>query len=140
MSLYELKKSWQNQCMRIYCFSFHVLAILALLSHFLSTTTRSIRYLPEFYERLMEDLVFLLVYIESFIFKLSLTSFQEIMSYMLAIFSCADGRIAFKCNAKAVSFFRLFIVFVTLALSGSIVETYVPISEEEKERLRYLSI
>lgn len=60
MSSYEFKKKWHNDLMKIYCTLFHIFMIICIISYNLSVTTRSIRYLPEFYQRLMEHISFVL--------------------------------------------------------------------------------
>uniref|UniRef100_A0A8D9AD41 Odorant receptor n=1 Tax=Cacopsylla melanoneura TaxID=428564 RepID=A0A8D9AD41_9HEMI len=138
LSRYEFKKKWQNQLMRIYCFVFNLIAVTALISHLLSTATRSIRYLPEFCQRLFEDLAFYLFWGECVFYKVTLNRFDKLMNFMHQHFSTANMQIVQSSHARAMFFLRLVFILTVASLSFSIIETYFPVSDEETELLRYI--
>uniref|UniRef100_A0A8D8W4G3 Uncharacterized protein n=1 Tax=Cacopsylla melanoneura TaxID=428564 RepID=A0A8D8W4G3_9HEMI len=66
---YKFKRAWQNRMARFYCHFYTVTSVVALLAHILGTTTRAVRELPEFLQRLLEDLAFTLFLVDCLLFK-----------------------------------------------------------------------
>ncbi|KAI5725880.1 hypothetical protein M8J77_021186 [Diaphorina citri] len=122
----------------IYSVCFHCLYITYLVSHFISTVTQSIRYLPEFLQRLVEDLAINSFYWECTFYLINYAEIQTLVHRMEKSFSTANQRTVESANRKATLTVVTFTILGTVALSGSILETYFPVSQQELDLLGYI--
>ncbi|KAI5732757.1 hypothetical protein M8J76_013886 [Diaphorina citri] len=127
--LYEAR--WKQVLHRVFCVICQVIGILSLISHILSTTTRSRRFLPEFLQRMLEDTCFISYSFEYLNCKYRMDEFLEIVTRMENTFSSVDKTIVKNCHRTEINIYLSFSSLLGLALLGSIIETYLPISNEE---------
>ncbi|KAI5725638.1 hypothetical protein M8J77_018006 [Diaphorina citri] len=129
---------WKNILKTVYFVSFHFLCIISLISHLLSTTTRSIRYLPEFFQRLMEDISGYLFYVDNLLYIFRYKELQSIVSFMETSFCTTNRRVVRYYYRRGNLIMIVFALVHTIVISGTIIETYFPVSEKELELLRYV--
>lgn len=135
INLNDFKHTWQNQLMKVYCFLFHCFYMTMLSAHLIGIITRSFQYLPEFYDRLLDNVTMSWIYIECWTFRVNMKSFENLMDYMTNNFSAADESLSLESHKSAIFFFRFLVVFGLLALVTVVVETQSSLSSAETVRL-----
>uniref|UniRef100_A0A8D9E9A1 Odorant receptor n=1 Tax=Cacopsylla melanoneura TaxID=428564 RepID=A0A8D9E9A1_9HEMI len=132
------QQKWKNKCATIYKRTVHCVIIIALVSHFISTTTRSIRYMPEFYQRLVEDLAFNMWYMECVAYVKHDKQLIKVMKCMKTTFSKANRAVVKDCELKDKVYFWFIFIATTCTICGSILETYIPMPQEEIDLMAYV--
>lgn len=134
----RFKSRWMNKAKHWYQVWFHLVAAIVLSSHLLSTCTRSIRYVPEFFQRLVEDLAFNLFYIDCLMYLFNYDKLQALVKFLETSFSMANKQVMQNCHYKAKVTIIVFILVGAFSMYGPFVETYFQISDKELEILRYV--
>uniref|UniRef100_A0A8D8W752 Uncharacterized protein n=1 Tax=Cacopsylla melanoneura TaxID=428564 RepID=A0A8D8W752_9HEMI len=136
LQLNPCRKKWQNRCATIFNRGVYIVGTIALVSHILSTTTRSIRYMPEFFQRLAEDLAFNGFSLECLVYVINDQQLLNLMKAMRTHFSQANRTVVESCVWKDRVIFYGGLLATTFTLMGSIVDSLIPVSEEQTELLR----
>ncbi|KAI5722776.1 hypothetical protein M8J76_013331 [Diaphorina citri] len=102
-----------------------------LICHAWSTCTRATRYLPEFYQTFLEDIAVDLMVVQLLCFNLQYEKITELTNLMEN--SCTVNSEVRKGRAKTKKVMVLFFLFVSLSMSGLVVQTLAPLNSEELE-------
>ncbi|KAI5695437.1 hypothetical protein M8J77_015338 [Diaphorina citri] len=111
----------------------HVVCWVSSVNHFMATVTRSVRYMPEFFQRLLEDLTINLFLGTSLICCYHNEHVQFIIKFMENYFSVADEQVIKACNRSTKILLIVFTTFGTVVFTLPVFETFLPISEQEKD-------
>lgn len=128
----------KNRLQSVYVFVNSAVLVVFLSAQMLSTFTRAIRYTPEFFQALVDDLVFLLVTICILEFQLKYRQLGKLNDFMEHSFTQAYPKIRNKCMSDSRAVFHIFSAIIFIATSGNFMETMLPISESDLEILRYV--
>lgn len=134
----RFNSKWLNKLKCSYFIFFHSIIIISLLSHLISTFTRSIRYLPEFFHAFCEDLVFNIFYFDCNLFLFNYNELQAMVRFMETSFCVANEGVVQKCSRRGKATLITFLIIGAVAVSGSILETISPVSEKEVELIRFI--
>ncbi|KAI5700682.1 hypothetical protein M8J75_001969 [Diaphorina citri] len=134
----RFQKPWQNKCMTIYCNTMHILGLIAIASHLISTITRARRYMPEFFQRLFEDLGFNLYYMECLIFKWNYERLNNLMTCMENKFSTVNSNVVRECQRKEKCIFYGFLVLAACTMGATMIEACLPLSQKELDILAFV--
>ncbi|KAI5721903.1 hypothetical protein M8J76_000620 [Diaphorina citri] len=132
------KAKWKNNLIEVVYWVHQIIGVASLISHVISTTTRSIRYMPEFFQRLFEDAAFNLLFIEAHFIRANFQDLHELIQHMETSFSTQETEIVEKTYAKAKFIFYVCVTSAIGCLSGSILETFFTVSQEELDLLSHI--
>lgn len=138
INFHRFSSVWKNKLQSVYVFLNAAVMSAFVLSHLLSTFTRAIRYRPEFIQALVEDCLNILLMFGIFYFQLTYRKLNNLTDFTEVSFSKAYPNIYNKCMSESHAVLKHFCIFVLVALSGSILETMLSISETELEIRRYV--
>lgn len=125
------RHDWKNSLQSVYVFCQSTLFLFHILCHLFSTLTRATRYLPEFFQTFLEDcVIFFLAYAVYFL-RSRHHQITYLSDFMETAFSKADPRIIQKCYRQGKLTCLGFLIVVALAIAGSFLETFLPMSSSE---------
>lgn len=130
--------AWKHKLQLIHVYIFNTLSILISSAHLLSTVTRSIRYVPEFCQVLLDDFLILTVFFIRLVFRARRKQLKLLIDNMENSFSTADRGIIEKCHQKQ---YITCLVFFTINCTGVVsgfLEVFLPISDVEYAILQYV--
>ncbi|KAL1460540.1 hypothetical protein WDU94_012517 [Cyamophila willieti] len=122
---------WKRNLHKMFVIVQYTVIITGLLSHLLSTVTRSVRFSAELVQAIFEDAFsFLGLYLVNFI-RLNHGELVSLIEFMDKFFSKADANIIGRC--KYQSKMLLIAVFAALNCSvlGAFLESVLPLSEND---------
>lgn len=101
--------------------------------HFFSTITRSTRYLPEFFQMILEDVMMITVFLAILYFQAKSERINYFIKYIDNDFNKSDKDIIDRSNFLASLIFYMILFAVACAGLGSIFESLLPMSEMDLE-------
>lgn len=138
LKLDNSNRRWKKKLGQFFFIFTHIVFLVFDFSHVTSTLTRSIRHLPEFMQRLLEDLTFNLFYFESLLILYNYNNIQSVMRFAEVHFSVANKQVIKRLDDKLNFIYNSFFVMLTFVFALSFLEPWVPIHQEETELLRYI--
>uniref|UniRef100_A0A8D9B7P5 Odorant receptor n=1 Tax=Cacopsylla melanoneura TaxID=428564 RepID=A0A8D9B7P5_9HEMI len=94
-------KNWRGFLLQLFCYAQHCFIGLFLFFRFLNTFTRSVHYLPEFYQMLMEDSGLLFCYFKIQLLYHRYSDIQSLTNLMENSFSNVDRKMTTACSRKS---------------------------------------
>ncbi|KAI5722283.1 hypothetical protein M8J76_006255 [Diaphorina citri] len=135
---YKFQSEWKNKLMTVLFWTNNILGVFTLGSHIINTMTASTRYMPEFFQRLLEDVAFFEVYLEANLIRTNLKDLMQLLHHMETLFISQELEIVHKCHVKAKGIFFVAVAICGVCLMASVLETYFPVSQEELDLLAYI--
>lgn len=128
----------QRPAQRVCCYVRHFLLLLYIAVHFYnSTMTRAVRYLPEFFQMLIEDATAMSVFTTVQV----LYHYTANLSTLIAsidTFSQADRNLLRKCQKKSKMITLVFMMGVIVIGTVDVLNTIFPMTEEEVSMMTYI--
>lgn len=121
----------------MFCYVHHALLVLYLTAHFYSTITRAVRYLPEFFQMMIEDSIVMTVVTTVQILYHDSTNISTLIAYM-DTFSQADKNLLRKCEKKSQIISLVFLFGLIMINTGAILDPISPMTEEELSMMAYI--
>ncbi|KAI5725697.1 hypothetical protein M8J77_019011 [Diaphorina citri] len=134
----QLRYSWLNKLKTLRHIIFHILTATAITSHFISTTCIASRYMPEFYQRLFEDIVSVMYYIDCMFYFLNYDRIHALMKFMDTSFCYANDKVVTTCVRRMRLVFIVVLIRNTITMIAVIAETQKPVSQKEIDVLAEL--
>uniref|UniRef100_A0A8D8TJR4 Odorant receptor n=1 Tax=Cacopsylla melanoneura TaxID=428564 RepID=A0A8D8TJR4_9HEMI len=132
-------KNWRGFLLQLFCYAQHCFIVLFLCLRFLNTCTRSVHYIPEFYQMLVEDCALLFCYLKiQLLLYHRYSDIQSLTNLMENSFSNVDQKITTKCNVKAKMISMGFIFGALCIFITKFIEMYVPVSEQDLHIKKHL--
>ncbi|KAI5717167.1 hypothetical protein M8J77_001201 [Diaphorina citri] len=132
VNFHRKNKPWKNTLQEVYCYCQHLIIVVGfLLMHIINTSSRSVRYLPEFIQCLYEDVAAITVYLHIFLLKKKYKQLADLIGTMADSFSNADPVIVLKYERRMRTIFRTCFCGLSILLSVMVVEAFFPLPETE---------
>lgn len=127
------KLASRDKLQQVYCYLQYFIFIFFVSIHFLSTVTRSIRYLPEFFQNILEDAIFIKNIQGALVLFYHSKEVNNMVKFMETSFSKAIPKIAQQHKRKAYVIYCVYMFIVIGVFVTNALERYLPLSEEELE-------
>ncbi|KAI5724403.1 hypothetical protein M8J77_002177 [Diaphorina citri] len=131
----QFRYSWLNKLKTLRHIIFHIILVTAIISHFISTTCLASRYMPEFYQRLFEDISNVMYYINCMFYFLNYDRIHALMKFMDTSFCYANDKVVTTCVRRIRLVFIVFLIVNTITMIAVIAEMYKPVSQKESDVL-----
>uniref|UniRef100_A0A8D9ED10 Odorant receptor n=1 Tax=Cacopsylla melanoneura TaxID=428564 RepID=A0A8D9ED10_9HEMI len=139
VNLHQHKSKWKSTLQDIYVFIQETLYTLCALSHLFSAITRGVRYLPEFFQALCDNMIFWYLNCYCFYYHIRNRKLCHIIELTENTFTKADQQIVQKYHKRSNLFsIVLFIVVFSSSMFTIFLETVMPIPQNELEIRRYV--
>lgn len=131
MNFHRFNRDWKNRLQSVYVFVNLTVFVVCIFAHFFSTVTRSVRYLPECTQMILEDVLIFAVYLNISNYKRCRYQLLEQLLEMTNAFSHANRKIIQKCENQAKLLLVHLVAVVFCAVFESVFETITPITAED---------
>lgn len=121
---------WPETVQNLYVNFASTFFLFHILCHLFSTLTRATRYLPEFFQTILEDCIIIFLLFAVLYFRWNYRTANEIAD-IVENFSEADSKIVEKCHRLSTRYFVMFMSALFIAICGSFAESLLPITESE---------
>lgn len=130
INFHRFKTKRRDLLQEVYCYFVTLVTLFHVVTHFINTTTRAVNYLPELFQRILEDFVIITVQFQFYLVRRKHAQLQELESFMENTFSRRIPAIVRRCNQTLRIFFCIFIIISALAFIGSFLEAFSALSEQ----------
>lgn len=131
------KRGWRANLSRLFVYLRHASVVLFIFLHFLSTICRSIRYLPEFFQLLYEDLICAFSYTCIVFIYNHYDDIKTWRNTMENFFKNTPPHITEPCERKS----KIIVIVLGVSMASILVvnffEKYFPLSEEEFSIMKF---
>lgn len=131
INFHRFKTKRRDLLQEVYCYFVTLVTLFHVVTHFINTTTRAVNYLPEFFQRILEDFVIITVQFQFYLVRRKHAQLRELESFMENTFSRRNPAIVRRCNQTLRIFFCIFIIISALAFIGSFLEAFSALSEQD---------
>uniref|UniRef100_A0A8D8QXF6 Odorant receptor n=1 Tax=Cacopsylla melanoneura TaxID=428564 RepID=A0A8D8QXF6_9HEMI len=124
--------NWRGFLLQLFCYAQHCFIVLFLFLRFLNTCTRSVHYIPEFYQMLVEDCALLFCYLKiQLLLYHRYSDIQSLTNLMENSFSNVDIKMTTACSRKS-KIISMGFIFSALCLfiTNFYDKMIVPLSEQ----------
>ncbi|KAI5696529.1 hypothetical protein M8J75_014101 [Diaphorina citri] len=134
----QLRYSWLNKLKTLRHMMFHIFTAAGMISHFISTTCVARRYMPEFYQRLFEDITSCVYYFDCMFYLLNYDRIHALIKFMDTSFCYANDKVVTTCVRRMRLLFIVVLIRNTITMIAVVAETQKPVSQEEIDVLAEL--
>uniref|UniRef100_A0A8D9EE66 Odorant receptor n=1 Tax=Cacopsylla melanoneura TaxID=428564 RepID=A0A8D9EE66_9HEMI len=132
------RRDWKAVFWQFIGYFQHFLVGIYIFFHFLSSTGRSIRYMPEFFQVFYEDCINLFGLIFLQIAYHFYADIKSVANFMETSLSNADKKVTEMYQKKAKLVLCVLVMSVGGALAATLFEKLLPLSEHDLDMLRFI--
>ncbi|KAL1456347.1 hypothetical protein WDU94_001084 [Cyamophila willieti] len=131
INFHQYGSKWRHNVQKVYTYGLFWLFVVRGSCQCYNVVTRATRYLPELIQVLLEMTILAFIIYIAYFFQKGHEQLTFLSHFMDNVFSKADRSIIQKCHRYSNMACLAFFAAVSLAVVGSFLETFIPLSKSE---------